>query len=272
MLKTDQFDRKWVNLIFLSKEFINFSRIANMSTELVLVTYQTIKNFTFDFWVLKITNSDDVEQYWFKVDEIVKFLKCDKNLEDIKEIISSKFLQTWDELKPYTVETFEKPNLWLPNTLFLAEVGLTSLVVKSSIDADEMKKFTEWIFAYALPAFRQKTAEQAKEKLNATTRELEIAHQKIEEFNTAMIECNRNMSFASQVCDSARRDTVTVTMKILDVFHDVVESHTKANLAIASVHDQLKNSMKQVVRGQVNAAVRRAIKRQRKDNDSNDRN
>ena len=98
-----------------------------MEEQLVQKTY-ILDNTSFKCWVIKIGH-----MFWFKARDIAVFLDYKDTDQAVRCNVPLEARKKWSELAlniPYKIKT---PPYWQPHTVFISEIGLKTLITKTTL-------------------------------------------------------------------------------------------------------------------------------------------
>lgn len=112
---------------------------------------------TCNVWIVEV----EPDKFMYGGHAIAEFLgyKCPKNA--LRDHVKPQWRKNWHEIKgaliPYPLVTSpeqpEVPANWQPNTMFISEAGVYSLIMRSKLPAAE--EFQRWLFEEVLPELRR---------------------------------------------------------------------------------------------------------------------
>ena len=97
-----------------------------LEKQLVQKTY-TVDNTSFDCWVIKIRH-----MFWFKARDIAVFLGY-KDTKQAVRSISTEARKKWSELTLDMSHKTKTPPYWQPHTVLISEIGLKTLITKTTL-------------------------------------------------------------------------------------------------------------------------------------------
>ncbi|AXU41742.1 BRO-B [Spodoptera eridania nucleopolyhedrovirus] len=132
---------------------ISLSTFATITSPTIMSLFNKkcdIGGQTCDLWIVKVDN----DQFMYGGQAVANILGYKKPRNAIRNHVKPNWKKTWEEIHD-TANKIELPHNWQSNKVFINEIGVYSLILRSKLPSAEL--FRQWLFEEVLPGLRKTT-------------------------------------------------------------------------------------------------------------------